>query len=180
MVKRGFRGKYIGACSYIHRSIYELNPIVIDSQILQIYNNLKDLIDEDNYEIVKVDVFNESISLITTDGFNQWLNPVIVKNVTIFPSIGNEHKITSIDYSNKLNKQIYHRKNEFVTPDYDGFDIILCVEWQKLYENSGILNLIDKSKIGYIQTWKRGLTELKVKFPVEFEKFESYCDNILK
>jgi hypothetical protein len=26
----------------------------------------------------------------------------------------------------------------------------------------------------------RGLTELKVKFPVEFEKFESYCENILK
>jgi hypothetical protein len=66
-----------------------------------------------------------------------------------------------------------------VLPSYNGFNRETSIEWRELYENSGIENLTDKNKIGYVLTWKSGIEQLKRQNPTEFETYKSMLLNII-
>ena len=133
-----FKGKFIGRCAYIHKSIFENSIDLIDKRVTTVYEFFRSAIErfDGNFDIIKVDLKNFTISLIKVDDFDKWLNPIILEITTYY----NTEIYSTKKYYKQSNKQIYHRKHEFVTSDYNGFDINSSIQWVKLYESSGIMD----------------------------------------
>lgn len=111
-----------------------------------------------DFDVIKVDVLKNTITLITCEGWDTLPEPIIRKTQTYYYSF---NLIKHIEdgfgkpiVKNYLNNPpIYHNKWNFVSDNYNGFDIELSKQRTNMLkllipEYSSLLN-----KIGFLNFW---------------------------
>lgn len=142
--------KKVGSSIYIHKSA--INQI--SEKYLEFYNAIflfKDSV-ELEYEVIKWDNSNKTISFIESDNWNEANEPNVGRSVVIKTECG-DIKIIS------PKGQIYHHKWMFVNDDYDGFDVSKSKERSIMWESILPKTKDVKSRIGYKKYWNALLEE---------------------
>lgn len=118
-----------------------------ESRIRTYIKEKERLIDKE-YDVIKYDAKEKSVSFIKVEDWNKQKEPVLVYSI----KIDNDNNLKFRNES-KINPTIYHQKELFVNADYKGFSIAEAKErtkqWQKLKLNS--------KKIGRVKFWKENL-----------------------
>ena len=110
--------KEIGGCKYTHKS--NINTLT-GLGLLEVQKVLpKDF----TYDILKLDLKNNTITLVSSPDFDTAREPIVADAYKIDCNTGEIKFI-------KGKGQIYHHKWMFVKPDYEGFDIKESKRWSR-------------------------------------------------
>lgn len=146
--KRGKKlGKYIGGVGYIHRDYAD---DVIPDDILRM-GRMKRI--PKSYNILKWDEKNKKLEYVESPDFDTSLAPKVGRRIKL-----EEGKPLKEEPSKG---QLYHKKFLFVGDDYKGFDVEEDKKMNILTENSGILLINDKKRIGNEKYWKKSWEKLE-------------------
>ncbi|MBI3928051.1 MAG: class I SAM-dependent methyltransferase [Armatimonadetes bacterium] len=134
-------GKVIGDHVYVHRSALDSSDVparVVASRARHLPRGFR-------YDIVKYDRKSEAVSFIQSPDWDTADEPTVGDSCRVTP----DGKAV-LRKANPENPQIYHRKYQFVRPDYTGFDVDAsrrrAQRWEKLKP--------DLSRIGYKKYWE--------------------------
>lgn len=136
-------GKRIGDNLYIHKSAIERLPA--SSQFL-IKQTKSQLPDDFNYEILKINTKEETVSFIDSPDWNESPEPFVGDSIKVSLEHG-----TTFTKGRSNNKQIYHHKWMFVEDSYTGFDVEEAKARSEEWENADIS--FDRKKIGNSDYW---------------------------
>ena len=143
-------GKYIGGCTYVHKSCQK---VFVDKGIKGFIKELNGF----KYDVIKYNHKQGSFSFIQCSDFNSAHEPSLGKVLLV--------KFNDGEYSTKLMNElkdpwIYHHKWLFVFDNYKGFNVEESVsrseEWMSI-EN------IQYNRIGKHSFWKSFLEDNKMK-----------------
>jgi len=142
-------GKKIGHNLYIHKTAVP----AVDFR----YEMLVDIAKEHlpasfQYEVVKVNLKDESVSFIDSPDWNESLEPIVGDSIKVY-----RNGLTTFRKGRESNPQIYHHKWLMVTDHYPFFDVeeakLRSTWWERKFEK---LNL-DRKKIGNADYWNKCL-----------------------
>lgn len=106
-----------------------------------------------DFEVIKYDLKTRSFSLIDADGWNDRYEPIVGDSVC-FKADGTITK-------RKGGFQVYHMKEEFVSPSYPGFDVERARDRTILLNSFPIIKA-NKSRMGSLKWWKQFLEDYKL------------------
>lgn len=136
-------GKKVGSNLYIHKSAK--NTLPFPEQLL-VTETTHYLPEGFNYEILKINNKEKTVSYIDSPDWNESPEPIIGDSVKITRQ-GN----VSRTKGRTKNKQIYHHKWAMVEDSYQGFDVEESKARSEEWENAGIP--FDRKKIGNSIYW---------------------------
>lgn len=148
-------GKKVGPHIYIHKSaISHLSPTAF-----AIVTDRERFIGDWDYDIIKIDIINNSVSFIQVHQWDELDEPITGDSLIVYPD-GNMklHKMSKND------PLIYHHKWTFVGDDYTGFDPQESFERSERWiTNPALQHLINdpnekfSSKIGRLSYWTKNV-----------------------
>lgn len=149
--------KRVGTCIYVHKSNIEELMQKLDDASLKLLLIVLDFHNENldfEYDIVKVNIKNGNVSLIASPTWDI-LNEPIVGDSLCFNNKGSFKVVTG-------GTKVYHHKWQFVSNDYNGFDIKVSKYRSKEWES--IPEIVqNKSKIGNKDYWYALLKKYNIK-----------------
>lgn len=166
--------KKIGGVNYVHyTNINELS--LKERELINKAEQLLLSIDKvafEKYEVLKVDLKNNSITFIECDDWNTASEPTVGDAHKIIIGIPEKnkkeiHRVNTLAgdiiegtyhlTKKKSNPQIYHNKWMFVSEDYTDFDIEESKAWSKKWQS--VIPKGHASKYGYRNYWESLLKE---------------------
>lgn len=166
--------KKIGGANYVHNT--NINELSFEERKL-ISRAEQLLLSVDIYaflawEVVKVDLKNNSVTFIECDDWDEASEPTVgdAHKITVGIPENNKKEVHTIQLESgeeiqgvyhltkkKKNPQIYHNKWMFVSEDYKGFDIEEAKDWSKKWQS--VIPKGHSSKYGYRDYWENLLKE---------------------
>ena len=142
--------KKVCGAIYAHKSNIKELLQYIPSEFYLNFNKLISNVDFD-YTIIKYDKGN--VTLIYSPDWDSSNEPIVGRTYRYANGCWDKKPIVRENW-----KQIYHNKWQFVSDDYDGFDINEAKNRTKLWNSIPGINDL-KSKIGYKKFWEQLLNE---------------------
>lgn len=146
--------KRVVYAQYAHKSaVLQFKSVMSEDE----YNYLTNCIEymEDNnlpFEVIKWDKRANTISLIDCQGWDELYEP-IVRDSYLF-NVNLNLNDDEVEFVKKVKggTTVYHRKHEFVNPDYSGFSIENSKERTELLESIPEIHN-NKNRIGSVRIW---------------------------
>lgn len=142
--------KKIGNCIYVHKSnICELT----EKQYEIVMQSIPLLPYDFKFEVIKYNKKDNSVTFIDSEDWN----------TSREPTVGDAYKIKDSEVKYIKSKgQIYHHKWQFVSDDYDGFDVAEAKKWSEIWQNTLPKTKEVKNRIGYKKFWEEILKKYKI------------------
>jgi DNA phosphorothioation-associated putative methyltransferase len=140
-------GKLLPSDFYIHRLAEGDLPALLRVLLLV----AREIIGEVDYNIAKIALDGRKVSFLKYDDFDEEAHPALVHSVRVhLPSAS----YTIRNYSPSENRPILHRKESFVDPLYENYNVFATLTRQE--EELGLLS---RSDIGFRREWNELLAQ---------------------
>lgn len=153
-IKQQKIGKRMGNDLYVHRDYVSQSEIPNDLHE-KAFKILKQHYPDFNHTIVKYNKNTNNISFLTTSDWDSASEPLVDHSIQV--------KADGAISKPRIVNQIYHKKHEFVGPDYTGFDIEKSKQREKAYtktiqklaDSNGVSSRYYSSRIGSPDFWNK-------------------------
>lgn len=132
---------------YVHKSAEDTLPEALRALVTQAFFRLGAAYTDIEYDLVKVDPKEGSVTFLWVPGFDTDDEPALEKSVKV---IGDSVKRR---FEESDNPPIYHGRHFFVKADYRGFDVAAAKARYDKWKKSGIAEIVG-SKIGRLKYWR--------------------------
>ncbi len=141
-------GKLLPSDFYVHRSADSDLPALLRVLLLV----AREIIGEVDYNIVKIALDGRKVSFLKYNDFDEEAHPALILSIRVhLPSASYAIR----DYSSSDNPPILHRKESFVDPLYENYNV-----FEQLTRQEEELGLLSRSDIGFRREWHEVLAQL--------------------
>ncbi|NER14994.1 hypothetical protein GWK08_16180 [Leptobacterium flavescens] len=152
-MKKQTVGRKLGKMHYVHRSAVSY---LAKEQRGTLTKALQLIPEDTEWNLAKVSLLNDSVSLLYYKGFDTELFPVLTSSLIIKLD---KKEVKSIDYEKRENPPVLHRKELFLPPDDPRIGELAAVTC--FCEEKGLFK--QASYIGTIRKWEQRLKEYNYK-----------------